>query len=205
MYAIFVSFKLYESYCKLFFLLYKWFLWKSIYPEEFCFNGAKKNWTLQTEDFAMMITFSRLYGITNNGKCYIKPSKRGLFNSTMKYIFGNNYEKDRIIILCKKLENFPVLVITSDKILNKTLSYFSKERKFTFFDKKFNIKNKVYFQNDNKKDLSSEGQQLLDSYGKCVKEKSIKNCEVEWDTFTQFNWPNIYSDNFIDIPGFERY
>lgn len=91
---------------------------KIVSPEAFCFTQAENDGSLKTEDFAMLATLSRLYGIREDGKCYLKPSKRCLFNSTMKYIFGENYENDGILIMCKKLVNFPVLVITSIATFN---------------------------------------------------------------------------------------
>lgn len=36
------------------------------------------------------------------------------------------------------------------------------------------------------KNLSIEEERLLNSYQNCVSEKSAKNCEEEWDKFTQF-------------------
>ena len=93
----------------------------------------------------MLTTLPRLYGITKDGKCFIKPSKRGLFNTTMKYIFGKDYEKEGIIILCKKIIHFPVLVITSERIKNKTLSYFSDDRNIKFLGNQFEVENKNFF------------------------------------------------------------
>ncbi|KAK8843106.1 hypothetical protein M9Y10_025297 [Tritrichomonas musculus] len=66
--------------------------------EGFCLNHALLDDSLQTVVFAMLSTLPRLYKLTEKGKCYIKPSMRGLFNTTMKYIFGRNYEKDGIFI-----------------------------------------------------------------------------------------------------------
>ena len=80
----------------------------------------------------MLTTLPRMYSINSEGKCYIKPCIRGLFNTTMKYIFGKDYENDKIEIMCKKLYKSIVLVITSEKILNKTLEYFSNKINITF-------------------------------------------------------------------------
>lgn len=72
--------------------------------DSFCFTKSKNDETLKTEDFSMLTTLPRLFGTTDSGRCYIKPSKRGTVNSTMKYIR----------IFCKKLTDNPILVITSD-------------------------------------------------------------------------------------------
>lgn len=99
--------------------------------------------------------------------------------------------------MCKKLVNFPVLVITSDKMLNETLRQFSNDSHIQFFERKFDIKNINYFENCDTKNLSIEGERLLNSYQNCVSEKSAKNCEEEWDRFTQFYWPNMFTNEYV--------
>lgn len=186
----------------------KWFKLndEQIIPlEGFCYSQAPLDGSLITQDLAMLTTLPRLYGITKDGKCFIKPSKRGLFNTTMKYIFGKDYEKDNITILCKKLSHYPILVITSDKILNQSLKYFSSTEKFTFLKKQFDIENTNYFENISFENLPKKGEELLNTYKECVNQKGTSNCEEEWDSFTQFYWPTIFNDNYVDISGFERY
>lgn len=174
-------------------------------PESFCFTHAQKDGTLKTEDFAMLTTLPRMYNVTKDGKCFIKPSMRGLFNTTMKYIFGKDYEKDGIFILCKRLTRYPILVISSEKILNKTLDYFSNDNNIKFLNKQFNVTNTNYFENRKFTNLTIEGRQLLNDYEKCVELNGTENCEEKWDIFTQFYWPNMYSNDYVDINGFERY
>lgn len=36
-------------------------------------------------------------------------------------------------------------------------------------------------------------------------EKSTEKCEKEWDPFTQFYWPNMFTNEYVNISGFERY
>lgn len=55
--------------------------------------------------------------------------------------------------MCKKLVNFLVLVITSDKMLNKTLRQFSNDSHIQFFEREFDIKNINYFENCDMKNL----------------------------------------------------
>lgn len=178
----------------------------SMIPEGFCNVRAQNDGSLKTEDFAMLATLPRLYDVTKSGRCYIKPSKRGLFNTTMKYIFGKDYEKDNIRIFCKKLTHNPILIISSDKILNNTLSYFSRE-KVTLLPSQFDIVNTDYFDGVSLSNLNNnEGEKLLNDYRNCIKlHKKNEKCETEWDKFTQFYWPSTFSDDFVDIPGFERY
>lgn len=180
---------------------------ETISPEAFCFTTAHKDGLYKTDDFAMMTTLPRLYGLTKSGKCFIKPSMRGLFNTTMKYIFGQNYEKDNIQIMCKKIQHYPMIVITSDKILNQTLSHFIDEKNITFLKNQFdNVINLNYFDNQSYKNLlNDEGKELLKEYENCVNNKNVINCENEWDSFTQHFWPNYYTEEYVDIPGFEKY
>ncbi|KAK8835781.1 hypothetical protein M9Y10_040603 [Tritrichomonas musculus] len=186
----------------------KWFKLnenKTIYPVPFCFTQSRSDGTLQTEDFAMLTTLPRLYGINENGDCYIKPSKRGLFNSTMKYIFGREYEKDNIRIFCKKITHNPVLVITSDKILNETLKHYHDTKK-TLLKSQFDISNRNYFDHFQYREKMNENESLLlKEYEECVSSLGREKCEEKWDDFTQSYWPNEYSDRYEKIPGFERY
>ncbi|KAK8837374.1 hypothetical protein M9Y10_036807 [Tritrichomonas musculus] len=124
-------------------------------PEPFCYGKSLNDGTLQTADFAMMTTLPRLYGINEEGRCYIKPSKRGLFNSTMKYIFGREYEKDNIRIFCKKIFHDPILIITSDKILESTMKHFSATN-ITKIEAQFNITNKNYFNEQRIESIKNE-------------------------------------------------
>ncbi|KAK8843040.1 hypothetical protein M9Y10_025228 [Tritrichomonas musculus] len=176
----------------------------AIKPDGFCYTQALYDGTLKTEDFAMMATLPRLYDINDNGKCYLKPSKRGLFNTTMKYIFGRDYENEGINIMCKKLEHNIYLVLSSEKILNQTLQNF-KNKNYTLLDQQFNITNIDYFRNFIPEGIPEKGRFLYDTYKKCTLSNLTGNCENEWDIFTQFYWKNAYSDEYANITGFERY
>ena len=179
----------------------------SVNTESFCSTKSLNDGTLKTEDFAMLTTLPRLYGITDSGRCYIKPSKRGIFNSTMKYIFGRDYEKDNIRIFCQKLTHNPILVITSDKILNASLKHFSHTN-ITMLKSQFNVKNNDYFEDYPFHDtLSEEGRKLLTRYETCTSMNNIDKdkCDDEFEEFSQFYWSSHYSDKYEEIPGFERY
>lgn len=176
----------------------------TINPEGFCFTKAKNDGTLKTEDFAMMTTLPRLYSTTKDGKCYIKPSMRGLFNSTMKYIFGKDYEKEKIQIMCKKLVHNLYLIITSENILNQTLKSFNHTN-YKILPKQFDINNSDYFSNFTKENLKGESKNLYEIYERCKSKGDKNNCESERDTFTQYYWPHSFSDKYSNIIGFERY
>lgn len=45
----------------------------------------------------------------------------------------------------------------------------------------------------------------MQKYENCVKSNGTINCEYEWDIFTQFYWPNLYTNEYEDIVGYERY
>lgn len=185
---------------------YKFGDMKKYLPEGFCMAQAKRDGSLKIEDLAMLATLPRLYGVNKNGKCYIKPSFRGLFNSTMKYIFGKNYEEDNIRIYCKKMTRHPILVITSDKILNHTLDFFKYDDDIIMLENKQNeIINNDYFENQTFGNLPENGKNLLNIYEKCVEINGTQNCESQWDSFTQYYWPSRHSDKYEDIKGFERY
>ena len=134
----------------------------------------------------MMTTLPRLYSVTKSGKCYIKPSMRGLFNTTMKYIFGKDFEDQGIEIFCTKLSHDVTLVIRSEKNLNKIIkSYSDIDNNITILQKQFNIINKDYFKEHPIGKLNEEGQNLYEKYNECIS-KNMSDCENEWDVFTQF-------------------
>ncbi|KAK8883760.1 hypothetical protein M9Y10_042859 [Tritrichomonas musculus] len=112
---------------------------KIINKDGFCYTHSPFDDSFRIDDFAFLTTLPRFYTITKSGKCIVDPSKRGMFNTTMKYIFGEDYEKDGIYILCKKLDTQKVLVISSEKLINKTLDYFSDDENVTVLNKQFNI------------------------------------------------------------------
>ena len=125
----------------------KWFKtnsYQTYLPESYCYIHSPTNGYLKTDDLSMLTTLPRLYSFNKNGNCFIKPSMRGLFNSTMKYIFGKNYEEDEIEIYCKKMSHYPILVITSKKMLNQTLLFFEDDKNITFLD----VKNTTIKNND---------------------------------------------------------
>lgn len=169
--------------------------------DAFCLKSAHNNGSLKTDDFAMMTTLPRLYDINKENKCYLKPSKRGLFNST--YIFGKDYEYDGIQIMCKIIEHNLYLVITSEKILNETLQDF-KHQNYKLLSKQFNIKNSDYFEHLDKEKLNEKSKFLYNLYEECLSQNN-RNCDKEWDVFTQYYWPNTFSDEYVNIPGFESY
>ncbi|KAK8883655.1 hypothetical protein M9Y10_042752 [Tritrichomonas musculus] len=145
----------------------------------------------------MLTTLPRLFGTTDSGRCYIKSSKRGIVNSTMKYIR----------IFCKKLTDNPILVITSDLILNASLKHF-KHTNITMLKPQFNIMNNDYLEyypfNDK---LNEKGKKLLTNYETCIfnNNNDKEKCEKEFDKFSQFYWSSHYSENYEELPGFERY
>lgn len=179
---------------------------QSFAPESFCNLNSASNKEIKTVDLAMYSTLPRLYDFNKDGKCFIKPSMRGLFNSTMKYIFGKNYENDMIKIYCKKMAHYPFLIITSKKILNHTLQFFENDKNITFLENEFkDYNNNDYFQENFKDNLTIEGINLLNAYENCTIKKGAKKCELEWDNFTQYYWPNLYTEKYANIPGFEMY
>ena len=84
----------------------------------------------------MMATLPQLYAFHYDGKndsnnyCYINTTKIGLFNATMKYIFGENYAEQGIEIFCYQNNTNPYLVIRSEGLLNYAL----EKNRITLYD-----------------------------------------------------------------------
>ena len=91
----------------------------------FC-NFHSDETEFKTEDFALLSTLPRLYDVNTEGKCFIKPKFRGVFNSTMKYIFGEDYNSQGIRIYCWAKTYNPYLIITSQSLLESKKSVFEK-------------------------------------------------------------------------------
>lgn len=55
--------------------------------------------------------------------------------------------------------------------------------------------------------LNEKGKKLLTNYETCIfnNNNDKEKCEKEFDKFSQFYWPSHYSENYEELPGFERY
>lgn len=46
---------------------------------------------------------------------------------------------------------------------------------------------------------------LIYLYQECVSNNGNDNCNDKWDKFTQYYCLNTFTDDYVDILGFERY
>lgn len=49
------------------------------------------------------------------------------------------------------------------------------------------------------------GKSLYNIYLNCKTHNITNQCENEWDIFTQYYWSNMFSDEYFNFDGFERY
>lgn len=152
----------------------------------------------------MLSTLPRLYSFNEEGKCFIKPAKRNIFNTTMKYIFGQSYENQNIRIMCKKIYYGITLVITSDRQKYQAMSMLGPN--ITRLPDQFQIKNNNYFSMVSFHNLTGDLYDLYQKYTTCLQSSTQKNtCQVFWDDFEYNYWSTMYADNYANISGFERY
>ena len=151
-------------------------------PDDYAPNGlcnitSQINVGFQTDDLAMLTTLARLYRINytgNNRGCYIIPNQRGVFNATMKYIFGEDYEQQGIQIYCDPYHHMPYLILTSQKIYEETLTHYNQSLITKFKDSIVE-----YYSND-----------YFDVNHLCEDGRASEQCEILKDCIS-----NDYGDN----------
>jgi hypothetical protein len=157
--------------------------------------------SLNTVDFAVLATLPRLYYVDkSDGKCYIKPKLRGVFDSTMKYVFGEDYKDQGITILCYPKTHNPYLVLTSDSLLNEMIGTDGKFSDAVELERQFAPKSNNYFSEPlcEKDEIAHE---------ECLKYKEChqnNNCQDEGDVYFNTYWQN-YNGTGPETPGFEQY
>ena len=173
-------------------------------PQSFCYSHSNDNF--YTDDFAIMTTLPRLYGLSEEGQCFIKPKFRGVFNTTMKYIFGPDYNEQGIRIYCWPKTHDPYLVITTEDSFKNQLNRYPEE-------------NISVLPDDNiiKETQSSEHfndtLHLCDSgmaYSQCISLQTCLNssesdCDIEWSEFTNAYWKEQTEDYVPNMKGLEQY
>ena len=153
--------------------------------------------------FAMLTVLPRLYKI-HDGKCFIKPKLRGVFNNTMKYIFGPKYQEDNITILCYPRTQFPYLVISSEKLTNELRSQFDQSE-ITNLPVQFPAESQDFYSVTNPLSdvrAKNEYKQILECKSKGGE------CNEEWETYINKYWsfPMSYDiDSNEKLPGLEQY
>ena len=155
-----------------------------------------------TTDYAMMTTLPRYYGVTNDGKCYIKPKFRGVFNSTMKYIFGTDYHSRDINIYCYTQARNTYLVITAKEWLVDIVNQYDEGDVTLKSNAMTYATSKEYFTDP----LCSDGiaKEQCHELEKCL-DGGETDCMEEWSQYTNAYWMS-FSDEFVPgMTGLEQY
>ena len=145
----------------------------------FCSATGTVDNIYDTVDFAFMATLPRLYE-HNNETCIVKPKLRGVFNTTMKYIFGEDYQEQGILIYCHKNNNDPYLVLTSKKLFDEVNSTISNYSEYVYYPKGVN-ETTPYFDANN---LCNDGiaKSECEHLKECISSGNSEDnkCKKEW-------------------------
>jgi hypothetical protein len=167
----------------------------------FCSSTGMIDKMYDTADFAFMTTLPRLYEYKNN-TCTVKPKLRGVFNNTMKYIFGKDYIEQGIKIYCYPYTHNPYLVITSDAMFKEVNATISNYSEYKYVYEEMNDTSKQYFDIGKLcEDKIAEPEcNLLKT---CISndDPSKRKCEKEWDTYTNKYWEEYSSED----QGFDEF
>ena len=159
---------------------------------------------LNTIDLSILTTLPRLYAVNDNGKCYIKPKLRGVFNSTMNYIFGTNYSSKGIRIYCWTKMHKPYLVITSEESYLNKLKTYSGEDVTILNNEEIIEQSDEYFNDTNHLCDSGIAETECRSLQACI-QASQSTCEEEWSLFTNKYW-QLHSETYDpNLKGLEQY
>ena len=137
----------------------------------------------------MLTTLPRLYGINSDGQCYLKPKFRGVFNSTMKYIFGEYYETQGIRIYCWTKTHDPYLVITSQSLLESKMNIY-KDSNITIIHNDYSqyYENSEHFQETSQLCEDGISKYECEELQRCISEQggdyNSKQCNEEWSIYT---------------------
>jgi len=166
----------------------------------FCKASSYTKSGLTLDDFAVLLTLPRLYSINSSGKCYIKPKMRGVFNSTMKYVFGPNYQDQNITIICYPEAHYPYLVLTSDVFDDQILQSHTNLQNYSS-NRQFPVESSDYFDKPLCSDgIASDSCKILK---KCI-EAGTSTCDDEWENYTNNYWSE-YNGSLDNPKGLEQY
>ena len=176
-------------------------------PQSFCNVHTEDG--MDTVDLSILTTISRLYGINEEGKCYIKPKFRGVFNSTMKYIFGNHYHEKGIRIYCWTKVHDPYLIITSEESYHYKIAQYSEENIEILSDDyiKEQTESKEYFNETAHLCDSGIANEECQQLKSCLETKNNydEECEEEWSRFTNSYWKEQSQEYDPNMKGLEQY
>jgi hypothetical protein len=172
------------------------------YIPDFCKATARADSIYSVEDFAFMTTLPRLYKVDGN-KCSINPKLRGVFNTTMKYIFGKDYKDQGIKIYCYTGTRYPYLTITSDRLFEEVNSTITNHSDFEIYYE-YNTSSPIpYFDVDS---LCSDNYASTEceSLKNCINETGGGDCEGEWEEYSNKYWEE-YPNESLNIDEFSDY
>ena len=167
----------------------------------YCGIASDVNIPMTTPDFAVLTTLPRLYGINDEGKCYIKPKFRGVFNSTMKYIFGDDYNDQGITIYCWPKMHYPYLILTSQRFLNSTIE--ALEDNYQLIEGKEQYVSQEYF-NGTDALCDYDNSDQCTELQRCLQDGN-SDCTQQWDLYTNAYWRR-QTDSYVEgMKGLEQY
>ena len=173
-------------------------------PPTFCSVTPEYAPSMKTDNVAMLTTLPRLYGV-HDGKCFIKPKLRGVFNSTMKYIFGEDFESQGIKIMCYTKTNDPYLIISSTEFDKYVIDKYDPKDIKENNPEQFDVRSEEYFDQSN---LCKDGKaaSLCRKYQECIKKNSddTTKCKDEWEAYTNEYW-KTFDLEYEELKGFEQY
>ena len=171
---------------------------------EFCNVELNYDTGMRSDDILMLTTLPRLYKYTSDGKCIIQPALRGVFNTTMKYIFGRDYDTKNITIMCYPKTNDPYLVITSDVFKSNVLSEYEGQE-VTKIEPTIKAESHDYFKEHG---ICDDGiaENQCNRLKACMEKDPSNKCEDEWEYYTNAYWKEFAdSTSNEDIIGLEQY
>ena len=167
----------------------------------YCGIASDVNIPMTTPDFAVLTTLPRLYGINDAGKCYIKPKFRGVFNSTMKYVFGDDYNDQGITIYCWPKMHYPYLILTSQRFLHASIE--ALEDNYELLEGKEEYVSQEYF-NDTDTLCDNDNSEQCIELQQCLREGN-NDCAREWNLYTNAYWRE-QTDSYVEgMKGLEQY
>jgi hypothetical protein len=167
---------------------------------QFCFTTGTVDTMYKTADFAFMATLPRLYEKYNN-TCRIKPSMRGVFNTSMKYIFGPNYMEQGITIYCYPHAHDPYLVITSELLFEEVKNTVADIDEYEVVPNVTHYESIPFFDVDT---LCQDGiaQDQCSNLKSCISTNS--QCKEEWGNYTNAYWESYTSNKeFKEYANYE--
>ena len=179
--------------------------------ELYCNATVSRGIDMNTADFAILTTLPRLYAV-HDGKCYIKPRLRGVFNTTMKYIFGEDYHNQGIQIFCYPSEYNIYLSITKTEFLDAIVNEFKADKRDGYIewydDYQVGITTSQEYDFGSIESLcdniDEDEKEICQKLQNCINDNNYNNCNEEWSNYTNRYWRR-FNDSYQELKGLEQY